>query len=267
MQDTVETFAPRLIAEWRQQARPLFLVDEVRDGELVSFILLVINSQLATRFADNASSLRDLMQPADRDAYIKGSNLYGRRRHKKHDGLRLHVRDVIGRCSVVRFTTCSEVLRRYEKTAPGGIRPTTAAPMAPIRGRELVPFMTMMKIAANAHGLGPVQVDVLLDRSAQLGLDHSQLGQPKHHYWIIGPGELNEQADGTPATYHCPSRFLFVAPPKPSLFRDLLLLPDALAYVVWRRGDLDAARTKVAAGQDFVLDIDNGATLASPLAW
>jgi hypothetical protein len=271
MQDTEEEIC-RLVEEWRSQGRPLFLVDEIRDhdaelGEIVSFILLLVNSQLATRFADNASRLRELMPAADGQALIKGASLYGDRRRPFHDELRCHIRAVVERSSVVRYTTSSQVLTRYNALAPGGIRPVVnegAAPMAPIRGRELVPLMNALKVAALRYGLGAVQVDVLLDRSAQLGLDHGRLGQPKENGWLLGPGGLNEH-DGRPAACQCPSRFLFVAPPQRGPFRDLLLLPDAVAYATWKKGRLAAHRDRVAAGEDFPVDFEDGPEVASAL--
>lgn len=135
--------------------------------------------------------------------------------------------------------------------------------MLAIRGPELVPFMNMLKVVSNAHELGAVQVDVLLDRSAQLELDHKQLGVLEEHGCLVGPGELNKQADGTPAALQCPSCFLLIAPAKPGSFRDLLLLPDGIAYVLAATDDLAAARSRVLGGEEIVWESFTSSAVAA----
>lgn len=273
--DAAGKLLPQLVAEWRQEARPLLLFDEVRVpaseralGEFVSFVFLVTDTRTAATYADDVSILRDQLSPADASALIKGRNLYGNGRRAVHNDLRGRIRTAVQNCpGVARFTTCSSVLKRYEAIAPGGIRAVSEAgeSMAPIRGRELVSFMTMVKLVANAYQLGAVQVDVLLDRSAQLGLDPNLLGRSEDEWYLLGPGELNTQADGSPASLFCPSRFLFIAPTKRGPFRDLALLPDSLAYVMMRRRDLEAAQARVAGGESFVMELASGAAVANDL--
>jgi len=261
--DAVDRLA-ELAGDWYQAARPLLLVDEVRipdaaAGDIVSFVVLGTDTRLAHNFATTASAIRDRASPADGASLIKGSALFGQRRRRAHDPFRRYVLDALRKCARrMRVTTSGSVLRRYELLAPGGIRleavPGEQVPVEAIRGRELVPVMNALKIVANKQGFGATQVDVLLDRSAQLGLDPAQMGVSREGVMILGPGEFNLQADGSPASYHCPSQFRLICPPKRSAFRDLLLLPDALAYLTLRTGSVSQPRGRLAGGEDFVLE-------------
>jgi hypothetical protein len=253
-----------LATDWYQAARPLLLIDEVRvpdstAGDIVSFVVLGTDTRVAHGLATAASEIRGRAGGADGASLIKGSGLFGQRRRRAHDPFRDYVLDALRRCaSRTRVTTSGSVLKRYELLAPGGIRleaaPGEQAPVERIRGRELVPVMNTLKIVANTEGFGATQVDVLLDRSALLGLDPGQLGVSRDGVMILGPGEFNLQADGSPAAYQCPSRFRLICPPKRSAFRDLLLLPDALAYLTLRTGKLARPREMLAAGEEFVIE-------------
>jgi hypothetical protein len=254
----------RLAADWYQAARPLLLVDEVRlpdaaVGDVVSFVVIGTDTRLAHEFASLASEIRDGASAADGASLIKGSALFGQRRRRAHDPFRSYVLDALRRCaSRTRVTTSGSVLKRYESLAPGGIRlegaPGEQVPVDAVRGRELVPVMNALKVVANTQGFGATQVDVLLDRSAQLGLDPAQLRLSPDAVVILGPGEFNLQGDGSAASYHCPSQFRLICPPKRGAFRDLLLLPDALAYLTLRNGSISQPRRMLAAGEEFVIE-------------
>jgi hypothetical protein len=266
--DEPESDAPdllaRLASDWYQAARPLLLLDEVRlpdatTGDVVSFVVIATDTRVAHELATTASEIRGQASAADGASLIKGAALFGQRRRRAHDPFRRYVLDALRRCaSRTRVTTSGNVLKQYQLLAPGGIRleaaPGGTVPVEAIRGRELVPVMNALKIVANAQRFGATQVDVLLDRSAQLGLDPAQLGVSRDGVMILGPGEFNRQMDGSPASYQCPSRFRLICPPKRSAFRDLLLLPDALAYLTLWNGQLSRPREMLAAGEHFVVD-------------
>jgi len=278
MLDPEAAILAQLRSEWTNTRRLLFLVDEVRSphscgalGGLVSFVLVGTTAQEAAAYADEMSVLRDqLRNPADAKAWIKGTDLYGKNR-AKHDAIRARVGRAVADSfpGILRWSTSSSALKQVEALAPCGIQPVRESgdAMTAIRGRELWLLMTMVKHAANHVGIGPDQIDVLVDRSAQLGLDPHLLGEPKDQNFILGPGELNQQADGSPASYHCPSRFRFIAPTKPGPFRDLSLLPDAVAYVMLVRGHVEAAWQRVRSGTPFVIEGWSGADIAKELGF
>jgi hypothetical protein len=233
------TFLSRLAAEWRANARPMILADEVRHDdvdhkEIVAFVFVCTNTRDAARFADEATELRAHMLPEHSELLFKGSYLYGNTPRSYLDGVRAYVDSAISRCSmVVRVTTTSQTITRYKALAPGGIRREDADParaLQPVAGRELVPFMTMLKLTATAMKAGDAQIDVVLDRSKNLGLDPGQLRMDENQIAVIGPGTFNVTKSGAPATFICPSSFRLICPPNRSAFRDLLLLPDAIAY-------------------------------------
>jgi len=141
--------------------------------------------------------------PEHAEQLFKGSHLYGRKERPHLDELRNLVEATIGQCdAVLKVTTTSQTLTRYKSIAPGGIRRQDG--LADVEGRELVPFMTMIKLAATAIKAGAVQVDVLLDRSLNLGLDPGQLGIPENQTAIFEPGTFNMTRGGGSASFQCP---------------------------------------------------------------
>ena len=249
--------------DWVQSARPLLLVDEVRykderiAGEVVTFAFLETDTARAYDFAANAQALRGLhLDEGHREVVFKGSVLYGSRARRSHDPFREYVTASVGACRTAFFlTTTSAVLKRYETLAPGGIRadPGFGETRGPskVMGPELVPVMNMTKVVALRRSFGPVQIDVLLDRSARLGIDPRQRALEDSRFESFGPGEFNETSSGAPAAVLCPTRFRLVAGDDDSGFRDLLLLPDAVAYVGWRSSTFKPAVDAVVRGEDF----------------
>jgi hypothetical protein len=232
-------FLERLMTDWRAGVRPLIIADEVRKDdplhkEIVAFVFVCTDTRTATQFADEATEIRGRLSPPLSESLIKGSHLFGAKPRPELDEFRVFVESAIVKCPiVVRVTTTSQTITRYKTIAPGGIRRETANAVrgfAPVIGRELVPLMNMLKVVATAMKVGEAQVDVLLDRSFNLGLDPGQLGIGEDDIAVFGPGTFNAAAGGSPAAFNCPSSFQLICPPKHSAFRDLLLLPDAVAY-------------------------------------
>lgn len=254
-------FHARLARDWRDSARPLLIADEVRMAhptlrEIIAFVFVCTDTRTAASLADRASVVRSGMSGQTAAALIKGADLYGTRSRSHHDAFRAYVTHAIRSCTaIVRVATTSPTVTRYTTIAPGGIRRETeasAAALSPITGRELVPFMNMVKAAATALKFGDVQVDVLLDRSAQLGLDPSQLGMPQTDVAILGPSRLNVRKDGSDADFICSTSFRFISTSEKSAFRDLLLLPDSVGYAM--RTQLHTLAPRLAT-TDFVIDV------------
>jgi len=233
------TFLSLLVADWRASARPLIIADEVRYpdtefGEIIAFVLVCTDTQRASEAADAASAIRARMLPEHAEQLFKGAHLYGSKDRPHLNELRSWLEATIGQCAaVLKVTTTSQTVTRYRSIAPGGIRRQDG--LANVEGRELVPFLNMVKLAATAMKAGPTQVDVLLDRSFKLGLDPGQLRISEDQIAIFEPepgepGTFNTTRGGAPALYVCPSSFRLICPPKHGPFRDLLLLPDAIAY-------------------------------------
>jgi hypothetical protein len=271
------TFLPRLVAEWNSFARPLLLVDEIRRDasepgvQITSFFFLGTDTRTACAFGDESAEVRDRLSQTAQETLIKGASLYGSRKRASHEGFREYVRRSFSRCTALTVTTSSAVTTRYTHLAPGGIRGVRAdAPGSPpidFRGRELVPLLNSLKVVALHRGYGPVEVDVIIDRSKMFGLDPASYGLPADQWLIFEPDTFNIQADGSPASVICPSRFRLICPPKRSAVRDLMLLPDAAAYLLQAHETMSEEVTAVMAGEDFVVkDVDLSALAESEAA-
>jgi hypothetical protein len=250
------------IGDWRSAARPLLIVDEIRPegsvaGEqLVSTVFVETDTRTAVKWAETALGIRDALAPAAREKCFKGATLYGSRQRSSHEPMREYVRAVLQECRAgFRVTTSNHVLRGHT-SAKGGIRPVPATEadrlqVTAVRGPELVPLLNAVKVISMRRSLGAVQVDVLVDRSRQLGLDPKTLGVPADTIQLFGPETLNETSDGSESSLVCPSRFRIVSAPEEGRLRDLLLIPDAVAYQLHAQGEIGAAKAALASGEEF----------------
>lgn len=253
-----------LIEDWRTAARPLLIVDEIRpDGEtqgeqLVATVFVETDTRTAVRWAETAFTIRDGLAQA-RDKCFKGSVLYGRRSRRSHEPMRDYVRTALNEArGAFRVTTTNRVLEDHPSRR-GGIRAVPATPkdqlrVDAVRGAELVPVLNTIKVIAMMRNLGDVQVDVLVDRSRQLGLNPTTLGVPPDTIQLFGPDTLNDTSDGSPASLICPTRFRIISAPEEGRLRDLLLIPDAVAYQLDLQKLDEEARKALQGGQEFWIE-------------
>jgi hypothetical protein len=255
---------PDLIEDWRAAARPLLIVDEIRpDGsapgeQFVATVFVETDTRTAVRWAETALAVRDGLGQA-RDKCFKGSSLYGSRRRPSHEAMREHVRSVLTEArGAFRVTTTNRILDDHPSRR-GGIRAVPATPkdqlhVTAVRGRELVPLMNTIKVIAAVRNLGDVQVDVLVDRSRQLGLHPTDLGVPLDTIQMFGPDTLNHVSDGSPASLISPTRFRIISAPEEGRLRDLLMIPDVVAYLLDQQQEHAEARKALEAGQEFWIE-------------
>lgn len=150
-------------------------------------------------------------------------------------------------------------IQNWDRVFVGGIDTQPAAGetrMArEVNGPELVPMMNRVKQIALNSTFVDVQVDVLIDRSRQLGLEAASGGLNEDQFETLGPGPLNSSPDGSPSTILCPNTFRFISVSEKGPFRDLLLLPDAVSYIA-NLGDFsgnafDRAKSELESGTPF----------------
>lgn len=256
---------PNLIEDWRAAARPLLIVDEIRpngttEGEqLVATLFVETDTRTAVRWAEAALTVRDQLARPARDKCFKGSTLYGSRQRRSHEPMREYVRTALNEArGAFRVTTTNHILKDHPSKR-GGIRAVPATPkdqlrVDAIRGDELVPLLNTIKVIASGRNLGDIQVDVLVDRSSQLGLDPTILGVPPDTIQILGPDTLNQTSDGSPASLICPTQFRIISAPEEGRLRDLLLIPDAVAYKLNQQKLDQEAREALKAGQEFWME-------------
>lgn len=249
-------------ADWRSAARPLFIVDEIRpegnvQGEqLVSTVVVETDTRSAVDWAKSALGIRDQLRDQARDKCFKGKDLYGAKKSHAHEPMRGYLSDVIPRCRSGFVVTTSNRVLRGHPSGVGGIRPVPATEkdrlsVTAIQGPELVPLLNTVKAIATRRSLGDVQVDVLVDRSQQLGLDPKKLGVPEDTVQIFGPNTFNETSRGEESTLVCPTRFRLIFLSERGPLRDLLLIPDAVAYQLQRQGLIEDAKQALAQGNEF----------------
>ncbi|SRR5713226_2927278 len=190
------------------------------------------------------------------DAKDKGRRLFGERRSRRHEGLRQYV------CECIRSSlgldvlgTSSVTLTNLAANTRGGMRTVAAADEARtegfVFGRELVPLLNLLKRVANDAGIQG-RVDIILDRSHQLGLDPSDRGLAADEFETFGPGDLNALASGAAANIQSNCSFRIVSVSDEGSFRNLVLLPDAVGYIGAFCGDaFDGVKARVLGGEAF----------------
>jgi len=255
---------PDLIEDWRTAARPLVIVDEIRpDGstpgeQFVATVFVETDTRTAVRWAETALAVRDELAQA-RNKVFKGAGLYGSRRRPSHEPMRKHLRAVLKEAQgAFRVTTTNRILEGHP-SGHGGIRLIPATPkdqlqVTAVRGAELVALMNTIKVIATVRNLGDVHVDVLVDRSRQLGLDTKTLGVPPDTIQMFGPDTLNHLSGGSAASLICPTRFRIISASEEGPLRDLLMIPDVVAYLLDQQKEHAEARKALDAGQEFWIE-------------
>lgn len=163
---------------------------------------------------------------------FKGKKLFGSSQQKFHEPYRNYVVDKLKSAEKLSFMlTTSTNLNGLYSSLDGGIK-SEIDPTDKIEGRELLPFLSCLKQIVKDRALSNPHIDVLVDRSFNLGLDPSQRKIQHDQFQIIGPGTLNVLSDGSQAALQVPNEFLFVSTKEEGGFSDLLVLPDSLAYLL-----------------------------------
>jgi hypothetical protein len=233
-----------MLREWDADAeRPFLIIDEIRPelvagkGQQVLFVCIRMTAGLALSCLYNGERAREQLGKQARDMTFKGRLLYGPRQRRSHEPMRQYVADTMRRISEIRFySTSTQELASMKLTGGFSLIPAPGERMRPGRieeakARELTPMLTFAKTVAVDAGLGPLVAELLVDRSAQLGLDAKSRALGKDELQSLETEDLNTTSDGKPTDLQCPTRFRIIAAPDEGCFRDLLLLPDAVAYL------------------------------------
>lgn len=255
---------PNLIAEdWAKNPnRPVYIIDEVREadageGEYVIFCCIETTAGHAINLLKAAAKARKtLAKPAQKKAF-KGKSLFGNRAKKANANMGQYVFGALKTIDglMLLISSSSEISKKFANTK-GSITlvPDDAVSSGgQMRGRELMPVLTFIKNVAVARKLGDIQVDVIIDRSTHLGMDPTQRKIQSNQFEVMGPQTLNDGSDGKPAPLQCPSSFRIIAAADEGTFMDLLLLPDAIAYLGFKGGSFNGAKDRVKKGDAFYM--------------
>ncbi|MGK5085389.1 hypothetical protein WDW37_19045 [Bdellovibrionota bacterium FG-1] len=237
--------------------RPVMLVDEVREAEagveFVTFSCILLRANVAFELLKWAHSARAKIKGQSNTITFKGSSLFGNKKNSQHDPIRHYVFHALTEINGAGlFVTSSKEITAQNKTLTGGIT-LNAEPGdgvgGRVKGRELPYLMGFLKKMAIDWGLGSVDADAIIDRSAQFGADPRQRGIDPNTFEVWGPETLNRLSDGSPSAVICDTRFRFImASDEGVTFRDLLLLPDAIGYLGAKGNAFEAAKQKVREG-------------------
>ena len=230
---TIDLSSPESFQKsWVNQPRPLYIVDECRQpkpggGEYILFSFIQTDTASAVQWATEAHSIKSTMTQKELPTVLKGKNLFGSRQQQFHDPYRNFVKEKIKQCKQISFLLIdSALLPTIVATAPSGITLLDRDPTKEVSkatGRELSPFLNCIKAITVDRKLSDPVIDILVDRSFQLGLDPASRKISHDQFQLIGPGIL------TPALK---TEFLFVSTGEAGGFADLLVLPDSLAYML-----------------------------------
>lgn len=233
---------------WLDQPRPLFIVDECRQpkpggGEFVLFAFIQTLTSTAVQWATEAGSIKNTMMAQGKlPKVLKGSSLFGNSQRKLHDPYRSYVKDKLKSCQQISFLLIDgTLLPAIVSSAPSRITTVDRDPAkgtANVVGRELSPFLNCLKAIAVDRKLADQTIDVLVDRSFQLGLDPSSRKISNDQFQLIGPGTIAP---------NLPNEFLFVSSGEEGGFSDLLVLPDSLAYMLFNldHGYIDVRKAEI----------------------
>jgi hypothetical protein len=255
-----------LYDEWiASPDRPVLLVDETREhapsghGEFILFTSVQLNVEVLNVFLNRMQDERSNLPKEMRDNSIKGKNLFGNRVPPRYDPIAAAARDTLRRAdAIVRLLTTSKHIKDTKLRLSGKI---TSCSGEVISGPELVPVLNFLKWVAVNICPEPRQVDVVIDRSQQLGLDPRQLGIKEEKFSVLGPGYLNTATGGGPTSLICSSLLRIIAGSDDlSGLRDLLLLPDAAGYLGLFKPDMKPVKNEVLTGTQFrIVRADMGA--------
>jgi hypothetical protein len=217
--------------------RLVLLVDEVRfgphevaqRGETVVFAIACLRAANLLPLLQALEQARDGFHKQKDRPRFKAKKVFKKPRIPAYQRHREVVCVAIAKCEyVLRFATTSGYLRR------GPPSPVRLSDGSAIVGPEFSALQLFVKAAANHAGISTEFVDVIVDRSAQLGLDPGQhnLQQGQIQMYVAAPGSLNLTTAGTPAITQSPAGFRFIAVGEETkVLGDALLLPDAIAYL------------------------------------
>lgn len=253
-----------IVTEWSKfPSRKIFIVDETRIpdpsvGQVIVFTCICDEAGKILACMSKASALREALPMQSQKVVIKGQSLLGSRAKKSTNPFLVYALEAIRGAKKVAFVTAtSKHLREDSWIGSAKITPSVdsdgIASSNVVSGPELGLLLTFIKQVANDLGATNEQIDVIIDRSAQLGFDPNQRGISREQFEVFGPGTFNKNSSGDNAKLQCPAHFKIITNSDQGIFRDLLLLPDVAGYMGKTRGTLERPIKDAIAGKPFVV--------------
>ncbi|MBK8202829.1 MAG: hypothetical protein IPK68_11085 [Bdellovibrionales bacterium] len=200
------------------------------------------------------------------DADIKGKQLYGSIDNENLKPFRDYFEKWILKTSRIFFAfTSQDYIKLNSKTSYGRIKFSMKDGTMRYAGDELQPILSFIKGAANDLGVGPQNVEVVVDESEQ------------NSYGLATPGavksteefsEFNTLHGGLPSKVHCPSAFrITITPDQSPNFQHALLFPDVACYLANKYGLLNEGKAKVDQDLFHIRTISADKILEAAIKW
>ena len=226
-----------IVKEWYEDPdRPIFIIDETRrsvyecNDQLIMFVCVCLRAGEAIDFLKNINRARpneesykanDIIRMVSRPALFQLLSVY------------CNSIEIVNRVNVVYTTTVG--LKKSKKTK-ARIHLITDESFnnrsSTMEGPELNTVIHLVLKTAIEIGIGSRQVDVILDRSDQIGMSPGKRRLPPRSFEVFGPSRLDRRSDGKRAYLETPAEFRLIADSDNGPFRDLLVLPDLFGHLI-----------------------------------
>jgi len=226
-----------ILNDWSNDPkRPVFLIDETRrpvfegSDQIIFFTCVSLTGSVAeclqkgiraARVTDTSLKALDLKRPEVQRDYAPLVGIWCGSLQLVQD-----INIVATTAKGVKKTKHSKARLRMIYDQPASGRPPI------IEDRELNAVIHLVLKTAIGLGIGPRQVDVVLDRSEQIGMSPGKRRLPTGVFEVMGPSRLDIQPDGSRASLECPAKFRLIADSEQGPFRDLLMLPELYGYLL-----------------------------------
>lgn len=227
--------------------RVVLIVDEIRqkinDQDVTTFCCVKLSARNALDAINFARDARVACGGQAANSDFKGKKLFGSRSRPSHNPMRHYVFDSISKMDALGIMVTNEDrISEHDAHSRGGITLRNDNGTSRVEGRELNFLNGFLKKISNEWGIGQQEIDVVVDRSHQLGSSPSVRGIEATQFEVWGPSTLNVLVGGRPSEAICETSFRFIqVSDSTPVFRDLLLLPDAIGYLGSMGGAFNAA--------------------------
>lgn len=214
--------------------RPVFLIDETRRAIFGESDELVLFTCVSLRASTAVSLLKNIQAARATDESFKAVDLV--RPEVQQDfgplvgiwcGSLLLAEDV-------KFVATTAKNQKKTKDIKAKLQMIFEGPSLDrpptIEGRELNTVIHLILKMAVDHKISSRVVDVVLDRSDQMGMSQGKRRLANGVFEVLGPARLDVRPDGTQASLSSPALFRLIAGSDEGAFRDLLMLPELYGH-------------------------------------
>lgn len=238
----------------------MMVIDEVRfpaaktgvAGERLIYIVVCLRASGVVSIIHETDDYRATLPEQDRRRKLKAKNIFTKPSYKQFR--RVIALALVQSEFVQRYATSSQYLLNVDKTALGPAARLTDG--TEVDGHEFRMLQLIVKHAANVWGAGSEHVEVIVDRSSQLGMTLRQRGKDGQEVGFesfhVSAGALNVTSAGVPAETISDATFtIYAVGEETPQFGDALLLADSAGYLTYRATGPELGDAKLNDGVVF----------------